>query len=62
MACPGNQHCANCIGTVSFPISPRESPQNYIFTNFLSTLLARMTVAPLVALKYEYVIYFRFSS
>jgi len=21
MACPGNRHCANCIGTLSFPIS-----------------------------------------
>jgi len=21
MASPGNQHCANCIGTLSFPIS-----------------------------------------
>jgi len=24
MACPGNQHCANCIGTLSFPILPDE--------------------------------------
>jgi len=22
MASPGNQHCANCIGTLSFPIPP----------------------------------------
>ena len=21
MASPGNQHCANCIGTLSFPVS-----------------------------------------
>ena len=21
MASPGNQHCANCIGTLSFPIA-----------------------------------------
>ena len=23
MASPWNQHCANCIGTLSFPIVPR---------------------------------------
>ena len=23
MASPGNQHCANCIGTLSFPIASR---------------------------------------
>ena len=24
MASPGNHHCANCIGTLSFPIRARE--------------------------------------
>ena len=23
MASPGNRHCANCIGTLPFPIKPR---------------------------------------
>ena len=25
MAIPGNQHCANCIGTLSFPIATVDS-------------------------------------
>ena len=26
MASPGNQHCANCIGTLSFPMAARLLP------------------------------------
>ena len=26
MASPGNQHCANCIGTLSFPIGKGQIP------------------------------------
>ena len=28
MASPGNQHCANCIGTLSFPMVRRQSPSS----------------------------------
>jgi len=32
MASPGNQHCASCIGTFSFPIYPLQSlPQSTMF-------------------------------
>jgi len=27
MASPGNQHCANCIGTLQFPIQPTPTHQ-----------------------------------
>ena len=28
MACPGNRHCANCIGTLLFPVRPSISTKN----------------------------------
>ena len=31
MASPGNQHCANCIGTLSVPIAPLISTENACF-------------------------------
>ena len=41
MAIPGNKHCANCIGTLSFPISPDpvsyiNSPQIRLFCAFIN--------------------------
>ena len=31
MASPGNQHCANCVGTLSFPIlTHRDAPLNLL--------------------------------
>ena len=36
MASPGNQHCANCIGTLSFPVRRRgfdpRSGRGYVVT------------------------------
>jgi len=34
MAIPGNQHCANCVGTLSFPISTA-----YILSSGVTTVL-----------------------
>ena len=31
MASPWNQHCANCIGTLSFPICRTESTQLVVY-------------------------------
>ena len=38
MASPGNEHCANCIGTLSFPIGKATVPSG-----------PRFSSAPLVA-------------
>ena len=36
MASPGNQHCVNCIGTLSFPIARRQTFSCYARTRCLS--------------------------
>ena len=33
MASPINQHCANCIGTLSFPITNNKTLQRVTFAN-----------------------------
>ena len=34
MASPGNQHCANCIGTLSFPITLHRKLINFGKVNY----------------------------
>jgi len=37
MASPGNQHCADCIGTLSFPINVTWSCENINFRKIRNT-------------------------
>ena len=39
MASPGNQHCASCIGTLSFPIAMR--PKSCIYHSNSDGLIGR---------------------
>jgi len=46
MASPGNQHCADCIGTLSFLYSLSDScPPSYVASGVLSNAAVRLSVS-----------------
>ena len=51
MASPGNRHCANCIGTLSFPVksghavTPRYDRRKFVTLSVYSTLTVTQRIA-----------------